>query len=69
MRYLRIASWAIAILGLLLVAITALLKLDEVWLLAGIMLTWAGLVKIIVVLIWDRVAHLGTSDHHPTPAP
>lgn len=69
MRYLRMASWAITILGLLLVVATELFKLEEVWLLAGIMLTWAGLVKIIVVLIWDRVAHLGTSDHHPTPAP
>lgn len=63
------ASGAITVLGLLTIATASIFPIDVVWLLAGIMLTWAGVVKIIVVLIWDRVAHLGTNDHQPTPAP
>ncbi len=69
MRFVRIATWAITALGLLMAAAALLLSLDQVWLLAGIMLIWAGIVKIVVVLIWDRIAHLGTNDHQPTPAP
>ncbi|MGB3305623.1 MAG: hypothetical protein WBA63_05515 [Thermomicrobiales bacterium] len=69
MRYLRITSWAITLAGLLTIAAAMLAGLSVVWLLAGIMLTWAGVVKIAVVLIWERVARLGTSEHRPTPAP
>lgn len=69
MRYLRITSWAITLAGLLTIAVAMLAGLSVVWLLAGIMLTWAGVVKIAVVLIWERVARLGTSEHRPTPAP
>ena len=69
MRYLRITSWAITLAGLLIIAVAMLAGLSVVWLLAGIMLTWAGVVKIAVVLIWERVARLGTSEHRPTPAP
>jgi len=69
MRFVRIATWTIMVSGLLLTAASLILTLGPVWLLAGIMLTWAGILKIVVVLIWDRIAHLGTNDHHPTPAP
>ncbi|MGI8482784.1 MAG: hypothetical protein ACR2OU_00795 [Thermomicrobiales bacterium] len=69
MRFVRIATWAITALGLLMAATALLLSLDQVWLLAGIMLIWVGIVKIVVALIWDRIAHLGTNDHQPTPAP
>lgn len=65
MKYLHIASFAITALGLLIALACALLGLDAVWLLAGVLLTWAGIVKIVVVLIWTRVAHLGTDHHLP----
>ncbi len=69
MRFVRITTWLVTALGLLLIAAAAGFDLGPMWLLAGIMLTWAGIVKIVVVLIWDRIAKLGTNDHQPTPAP
>lgn len=56
------------ILGILLIAGSQLLDLNLTWLLAGVLLTWAGIVKIIVVLIWTNVARLGTDDHKPEKA-
>jgi hypothetical protein len=63
MKHLHTASWGITALGLLAIIATAVLGLDTMWLMGGILLTWAGIVKIIVVLIWTRVARIG-SDHH-----
>lgn len=57
MRYLRIATAAIVIAGLALVAGGVALRLDPVWPLAGAMLLWAGAIKVVVLRIWR---HLGT---------
>lgn len=65
MRYLRWTSYAITLAGILLAAVAGLTKLGDVWMLAGILLAWAGIVKIIVVMIWERVADL----HHPENVP
>ena len=65
MKHLNIASWAITALGLLAIIASAVLDLNAMWLLAGILLTWAGIVKIIVVLIWTRLARMGTDRHRP----
>lgn len=65
MKHLYIASWAITALGLIIALASALLSLDAVWLLAGVLLTWAGIVKIVVVMIWTRLAHLGSDRHVP----
>lgn len=68
MKHLRTLSWAITILGILLIAGSQVLNMGLTWLLAGALLTWAGMVKIIVVLIWTKVAHLGTDEHRPEEA-
>lgn len=68
MKYIRILSWAMTFLGILLIAATPTLDLSPTWLLTGVLLTWAGIVKIIVVLIWTYLARLGTDEHQPEDA-
>lgn len=68
MNHLRTLSWTLTILGILCIAGSQVLNLGLTWLLAGVFLTWAGIVKIIVVLIWTHVARLGTDQHTPEDA-
>ncbi len=65
MKHLRLTSYAMTLLGVLLALIAATADIGDVWLLAGILLAWAGIVKIAVVLIWTRIAHMGTDQHAP----
>lgn len=65
MKYLHLTSWAMTILGILTCLGYFAFDLDAMWLMGGILLTWAGIVKIAVVLIWTRIAHLGTDQHRP----
>ena len=65
MHHLRLTSYAITALGIMLVAIAALTNLGAMWMLSGILLAWAGLVKIAVVLIWTKVARLGSDAYTP----
>jgi hypothetical protein len=69
MRHLHRISWLVTLLGIGIILAAWVADLDPVWLLAGILLAWAGLVKIVVVLIWTRVALMGTDEHRPTPSP
>ncbi|CAA9547884.1 MAG: hypothetical protein AVDCRST_MAG43-825 [uncultured Thermomicrobiales bacterium] len=65
MRRLNIASYALTAIGILMVLAASILSLDAWIILAGVLLAWAGIVKIAVVLIWTRVAGMETSDHKP----
>jgi len=65
MKHLRLTSYAITALGILLTVVAALASLGAAWTLTGILLAWAGIVKIVVVLIWTRLARLGTDQHAP----
>ena len=65
MKHLHTASWGITCLGLLAIIAAAVFDLDTMWLMGGVLLTWAGIVKIIVVLIWTRVARIESDDHLP----
>lgn len=65
MRYLRWASYSITLAGILLAIVAGATGLGDVWVLAGILLAWAGIVKIIVVAIWEHLADL----KHPENAP
>lgn len=67
MRHLRRLSWAMTAAGAAITFIAMAASLDQVFVLAGIMLTWAGLVKVIVVHLWTTVAGLGTDQHDPIP--
>jgi ABC-type amino acid transport system permease subunit len=65
MNHLRLTSYAMTLLGLLLALIAAVADVGHAWMLAGILLAWAGIVKIAVVLIWTRIAHMGSDQHSP----
>lgn len=65
MRHLSIASYAITVIGIFLVLIALIMDLAPWVVLAGVLLAWAGIVKIAVVVIWTRVAGMETDQHKP----
>lgn len=69
MRYLHITSWAMTAVGAAISLLGMLLSLDVLWLLAGILLAITGVVKIVMLAIWTRLARLGTDEHEPINAP
>lgn len=68
LRYLRYTSWGMIILGILAIASATLLSVDPVWMILGIMLLLAGVVKVGSLLIFTRIAKLGTDEHKPIDA-
>jgi hypothetical protein len=64
-RHLSIASYAITVIGIFLVLIALIMDLAPWVVLAGVLLAWAGIVKIAVVVIWTRVAGMETDQHKP----
>jgi hypothetical protein len=66
MQHLQRISWILTLLGLVVTLVSWLASPDQVWLLAGILLTMAGIVKVIMVTIWLRVAGLGDDTRQPT---
>lgn len=58
MKQLAMISYGITILGVLLLAASAVADLSAMWLVTGMFLVIAGVVKIAVVRIWQRVAGL-----------
>ena len=67
MRHLRRLSWLMMAAGVVLTIVAIALSLSPVVTLTGLMLAWAGIVKVIVVLLWTNVAGLGTDRHDPIP--
>lgn len=57
MRHLRSVSLLLVVAGLLLVVAARLLPLGATWLLTGLLLAWAGIVKLVVVYLWRGVAN------------
>ena len=66
MTNLHRISWILAAAGLGLALISWLADFPEVWLLAGILLFWAGIVKIVIIQLWLRVAGLADDTSQPT---
>ena len=67
MRHLRRLSWLMLAAGIVVTTAAITLSLNPVVTLTGLMLAWAGMVKIVVVLLWTSVAGLGTDRHDPIP--
>ena len=55
MKQLAMISYCITTLGILLVAASVATDLSPLWMLSGILLIIAGVVKIAVVQIWQRI--------------
>ncbi len=60
MHHLRLVSIAMVLGGLLAVAASGLFALGPAWMLTGLLLAFAGAVKLIVVALWRGVANLST---------
>lgn len=58
MRHLHHLSLAMTALGILLAVGAGVFGWGAMWLLTGLLLTWAGIIKVIVVAIW-RHAGIG----------
>lgn len=56
MRYLRLTSYAMTMLGVALVALSLTLSLSSMWTVAGMLLVVAGIVKIAMIVLWTGVA-------------
>lgn len=68
MKYLTLLSWAITSLGALTIMVAALMGMAPLWLLVGILMLITGVVKIVMLQIWTRIARLGTDEHDPINA-
>lgn len=58
MKQLSSISYGITALGILLIVAAVIADLGATWMLCGVLLALAGVVKIAVVHIWQRVAGL-----------
>ena len=58
MKQLTLVSYAITALGIAIVAAALVAGLSALWMLSGMLLMIAGVVKIAVVHIWQRIAGL-----------
>ena len=67
MRHLHRLSWLMLAAGVVVTTAAIAFSLSPVVTLTGLMLAWAGIVKVIVVLLWTNVAGLGTDRHDPIP--
>ncbi|CAA9541657.1 MAG: hypothetical protein AVDCRST_MAG19-1570 [uncultured Thermomicrobiales bacterium] len=56
MRHLRSVSVLLFLAGLVLLLGSLLLSLSPTWTLIGLLLAWAGLVKVVVVRLWRGIA-------------
>lgn len=57
MRHLRSLSLLMVVAGALLLAAGRFLPLGPAWVLTGLLLVWAGVVKMVVVQLWRGVAN------------
>lgn len=55
MRHIRWISVLMTVAGLVLVASSLALSLEPMWTLIGLLLFWAGIVKVVVVALWRNL--------------
>ena len=58
-RHLRSLSVVFVLAGLVLLGASLMLGLNPTWTLAGLLLAWAGAVKVIVIYLWRGIAASG----------
>lgn len=68
MKHLMWVAMSFVALGLVWIGIVLASSMDSIWVIPGIFLVISGIVKIVAVQIWIRVAKLGTDEHKPIKA-
>ena len=56
MRHLTSVSVVMFVLGVAAIGVTRLLPLSPTWTVTGLLLTWAAIVKLVVVYLWRGLA-------------
>lgn len=68
MKHLMAVSVGTLVLGILWIVFAWIAIPDPIWIMPGMLLVIAGIVKVVAVQIWVRVAKLGTDEHDPIKA-
>ena len=63
MRHLKLTSVLILAVGLVVTVAGATINDDPVWILTGLLLVWAGIVKVVVISLWRGLS----TDFRATP--
>lgn len=65
MHQLRNVSIAMTLVGLALIALGMIFDLPTMWTLVGLLLAWAGIVKVVVVVLWKGIFAGNAVDRSP----
>lgn len=65
MRRLNHLSIALVAIGIATCVLAWLTPMGTTWLLIGVLVAFTGVVKASMVVIWTRIAHMGTDQHRP----
>lgn len=68
MRHLMILSVGMIITGIIWMLVAWFAPMDSIWVIPGLFMVIAGIMKIVAVQIWIHIAKLGTDEHRPIKA-
>lgn len=68
MRHLMMISVGFVLLGFVWMLVIWSSTIDSIWLIPGVFLIISGIIKMVTVQVWIRVAKLGTDEHKPIKA-
>jgi hypothetical protein len=68
MKHLMAVSVGTLVLGVFWIVVAWMAAPDQIWIMPGMLLVIAGIVKVVTVQIWVKVVKLGTDEHDPIKA-
>ena len=68
MKHLMAVSIGTLLLGIIWIVVAWIGAPDRIWITPGLFLVVAGVVQIVAVQVWVKVAKLGTDEHEPIQA-
>ncbi len=68
MKHLMAVSVGTLVLGLVWIIVAWLAAPDRIWIVPGMFLVVAGIVQVVAVQVWVKVAKLGSDEHEPIQA-
>lgn len=68
LRYVHALSLLIAVAGAGLLLVAPVFGLSPTWMLLGLLLTWAGVTKLVVSYLWQRIFAAGRESGSGQPA-
>ena len=68
MKHLMAVSVGTLVLGIVWIIVAWLAAPDRIWIVPGMFLVVAGIVQVVAVQVWVKVAKLGSDEHEPIQA-